>query len=104
MPVPDHSPYLPAAPKPVGTFVHPTLQEVAQVVEHHEVERNPKQRKEYSEDVGSQGLRAQVEGDSSSGSAHGHPPFSKVTNTPLSLHIPPSSQDSTSAVVSGQLE
>lgn len=50
-PVSQPLPYLPAVPKLVGTFVHPMLHEMAQLIKHH-----PKESKEYAEETASHGL------------------------------------------------
>lgn len=50
-PVSQPLPYLPAVPKLVGTFVHPMLHEMAQLIKHH-----PKESKEHAEETASHGL------------------------------------------------
>lgn len=56
------------------------------MVEHHGVEWNPKESKECSEEVGSHGLRAQLEGDSSPALHMATPVFPRLRIHPFPAH------------------
>lgn len=54
------APHLPGAPQPAGAAMYSPLHEVPQVVEHHEVQRDPHQSKEDAEEAGSHRVGAEV--------------------------------------------